>query len=93
MATKTFKFSVKSNVGRKSVDGPWKVSAEEAVAAFVATLAAKGIDGVVSRAFVAQQAPKETAPSGDGRHYYHEPAEFQGPWLMDRLTQAGVTVR
>lgn len=89
-------FSIKStmyvNGHRKNIDGPWKPTFEVAVAAYLAKVDQKGLHGkLVFQPFVAEEAPKETASSGDGRRYYNTNMTLR-PEMVERLTTAGLTV-
>lgn len=97
-STPTAKFSVKSTMypttgsrGR-SVDGPWKPTIEGAVLAFAESLKKKGLsDKMVFNPFLAEECPKEIAPSGDGKRYYKGRPDLQTQ-LRTLLAGSGVSL-
>lgn len=88
------KFSVKTTMfpkGRaRSVDGPWKPTWEEAVAAFKAMIDKKGLSRfAVYSPYIAAECEEKDAGSGDGKHYYN-PLPNMAPQLHTALAAAGV---
>ncbi len=79
------KFSVKSEVFKSekstrasTFDGPWKGTLEEAIKGYADKFNSKfDSSRLIFRPFVAEETPKETAPSGDGKKYYRDRADLQ----------------
>jgi len=89
---KPTKFAVKANVftakkRTKELNGPWKATPEEAIAAF-----GEKFSGFVSffQVFVAETAPEETAPAADVRGVYYKTAKVE--FLPKKFVDAGIHV-